>query len=281
MSSNRKEAAMNREYFRFVFIILLTACFLIMSCTETPVENEETPPVMPSAETMTIDLSLFGNSGAQSAAKAGIPESKLNFGAAALTLSVVNITLALHLAIPVVLWGTALSQDPVLATDGKFHWIYSAETGWVTYEADLAGWVDVENPSVHWEMGVTQSVLHLDDFIWYDGSCNITATEGSWRFFDYRQPDQPVQVVRIDWQIQDETHRLLEFENVFQGDANLGDVLSYQIDGDTARVQYFDHSENVTAKIIWSLNTHAGYLQFPNYHDGIPAHWNENLDDVN
>jgi hypothetical protein len=281
MSQNRWEAAMKRKSFPLIIVILLISYLLMISCTETPVEDEKTPPVMPSAQTMAIDLTLFNNSGTQSIAKANIPESKLNFGTAALTLSVVNITLALHLAVPVFLWGSALSQDPVLATDGKFHWIYSAETGWVTYEADLAGWVDVENPRVHWEMGVTQSVLHLDDFIWYDGSCNVQATEGDWRFFDYRQPDQVVQVVRIDWEVQDETHRILEFENVFQGDANQGDKLGYQVDGDTARVQYFDISENVTAKIIWNLNTHAGYIQLPNYHSGTPAHWNENLDDVN
>jgi hypothetical protein len=70
-------------------------------------------------------------------------------------------------------------------------------------------------------------------------------------------------------------------ENIQEGNENLGDKLTYQVDGDSARVQYQDVSQGVTARIGWNQITTAGYIQLPNYHGGTPAHWDENRQDVN
>jgi len=270
-----------KSYRRFLCIgIILSHLFIIM-CEKNPSESENEAPVMPPQESMMIDLSGFSVGGAQSLNKPAIPQTKKHFGLAVGTLTLVNTAIALHLIIPAYIFGRALLEDPELQSDGKFHWTYSTKYQLLNYEADLAGWVDVPGSEVNWEMIVTQSKRKLDHYRWYYGHCNIGATEGGWTFNDVSQPDQQIPVVQIDWLVQSETDRMLVFKNVFEGNENIGDQLTYQIDGDSARVQYLDFSEGTTSKIVWHTETIAGYIQAPNYNEGVPGCWDENQQDLN
>lgn len=272
---------MERKSYRTLIIMgLIFLHLLFMMCEENPAGSDTEVPAIPPTESMMIDLSLFSTGAA--AQKISSVQSQVHFGTAVLTLSIVNITVAVYLTVPAILLGAALNQDPVWdSEDGKFHWIFTAQNGQTNFAADLAGWIDVGAKKARWEMAVTQAVLQMDDFIWYDGSCNFTATEGQWMFYDFQQPQSQVPVIQIDWQIPNDTLRTLIFENVFDGNANEGDQLTYQVDGDTARVTYLDVSESITSMIVWNRVTTAGYIQLPNYHDGTPARWDENRQDVN
>ncbi|MBN2105717.1 hypothetical protein JW835_16890 [bacterium] len=263
-----------------IFAIVISHLFIIV-CEKNPSESENTPPVMPPQESMMIDLSNFSVGGNQSLNKSSLPQAKTHFGLAVLTLGLVNISVMLHLTVPVYIFGRALLEKPELQSDGKFHWTYSTVYQLFNYEADLAGWVDVSETEVNWEMYVTQAKRGLDHYRWYDGHCNLDATAGDWTFYDASQPDQQNPVIQINWQIQSETDRSLVFANIFEGDENIGDQLIYQIDGDSARVQYLDASEGTTAKIVWNTETIAGYIQAPNYNEGKPGRWDENQEDMN
>ncbi|MBN2029509.1 hypothetical protein JW824_04625 [bacterium] len=260
---------------------LIIVHLLLVACDKKSTNpKEEKPPSMPPAESMRIDLSVFSGGGNQSAGKISSPQSQLHFGTAVVTLGLVNLSVVLHLAVPAAIFVQALTEQPELQNDGKFHWVYTSVYQLAQYQADLAGWVDMGDARVKWEMAVTRSQQNLDHFKWYEGSCNIEATSGDWIFYDYLQPQSSVPVVQIDWQISGDTDRLLVFENVFAGDVNEGDRLTYSIEGDSARVQYDDASASTTAKIVWNTTTTAGYIQAPNYNGGVPARWDENHDDM-
>ncbi|MBN1780471.1 hypothetical protein JW948_05045 [bacterium] len=261
---------------------LVLTHLLIVSCDDKSTEpKEESPPVMPPQGSMMIDLSMFSAGGTQSLAKTGSPQTQLHFATAVVTLGLVNLGVIVHLALPAFIFGQALTVEPVLQRDGKFHWIYNSVYQLVQYQSDLAGWVDVPAVTANWEMFVTQANKNLDHFKWYKGSCDLSASTGDWTFYDYLQPDAQVPVIQIDWVIDSGSNdRLLVFENVFEGNANEGDMLSYEIEGDSARVSYFNASELSYSRIVWNLNTIAGYIQSPGYNNGQPAKWDENQNDI-
>jgi len=266
---------------RLMIVPLILSHLLLVTCDKNSTNTEDTPPVMPPQESMMVDLSAFSAGGNQSLTKTADPQTQVHFATAAFTLGLVNLAVAVHLAVPVYIFSRALLEKPELQSDGKFHWTYATVYQLFNYEADLAGWVDVPNAEVNWEMYVTQERKELDHFMWYNGHCNTEATTGDWTFFDASQPDLQIPVIQIDWLITGETERILNIENVFEGNAAEGDQLIYQIDGDTTRVQYLDVSEGTTAKIVWHTETVAGYIQAPNYNAGIPGHWDENQQDLN
>jgi hypothetical protein len=271
---------MKKKILRPATALVIMAHLFLVNCDKNPSESNKTPPVMPPPESMMLDLSAF-LPGGEAISKESAPETQQHFGVAAVTAGLVNLSVAVHLAVPVFIFGRALLEDPVLQSDGKFHWTYSPVYQLVQYQADLAGWVEISDAEVNWEMCVTQDRLNLDDYLWYSGQCNIGATQGRWLFSDYRQPNSQIPIIQIQWQIQDSTHCELVFENMLEGNENLGDQLIYQIDGDSARMQFHDVSQAVISKIVWNYKTSAGYIYAPNYNGGLTGYWDENRQDLN
>lgn len=270
-----------RFYKVILFIIITSFNAFMMSCDNNPTKSEDEVPVMPPLSSMQPDLSIFSGGSTQSAGKAANPQTKQHFAWAVTSVTLINAAVLLHLAVPTYIFGRALMEQPVLESDGKFHWKFSPVYALVKYEADLAGWIDVPNTQTVWEMSVTQSKLNLDTFLWYVGHGNLDGTQGDWTFYDFNQPDTLSSLIRIDWEDNTETDKLLTFTNIWETNVNVGDQLIYQVDGDSASVQYVDVSENTMLKIVWDYNTTAGYIQAPNYHDGLPGRWDENHDDLN
>ena len=129
-------------------------------------------------------------------------------------------------------------------------------------------------------MQVTQSTLNWDDFVWYDGHCELDFSEGVWNFYQTTTPDTMVETVTLNWEYASETDRSLVFENVKTGSSSIGDQLTYAVDGDSTRMEYFDASTGITSKIVWNTETAAGYIYMPNYNNGQLAYWDENHQDV-
>jgi hypothetical protein len=277
------EDRMKLQGFRSVVIVMIIILMSvwIISCDNSPTESKEEPPVMPPASSMQPDLSLFTGGGAQSLGKAAGPQTKQHFAWAVTSVAVINTAVLLHMAIPTYIFGRALMEEPALETDGKFHWKFTPTYALVKYSADLAGWIDVPNTRTVWEIRVTQSKLNLNEYLWYVGHGNLEASSGDWTFYDYTMPDALYPIIRIDWEDNSDTDKLLTFTNIQDGGVNVGDQLIYQADGDSARVQYMDASTGTSLKIAWDYTTTAGYIQAPNYHDGLPGRWDENHDDLN
>lgn len=260
-------------------ILIMLHLLLITTCDKNPTEaKKKEPPLMPPATSMQVDLSLFSSPGNVLAKENAF--SKVHFTTAVFTVSLINLGVLAGMATPVFIFAQALSVDPVLQEDGKFHWVYTANYELLKYTADLAGWIDVPNKQAAWEMYVTQAGLNLNHFMWYDGRCNLDATAGYWIFYDHTQPNSAVTTIRIDWINNSETDRVLTFTNVTAGSPYEGDQLKYTINGNDRSVEFKDASEGTTAIIFWDTATKAGYIQAPNYNNGQKGCWDQNQNDV-
>ena len=131
---------------------------------------------------------------------------------------VINTIVTVELSVPVLVFAAAASQQAELQSDGKFHWVYSVSSGGNTFEADLAGWVDIPNKQVVLEMRITCNTLQpqLNKFLWYIGRNEIDASSGCWLFYDHTQPTASVEVAHIDWEIAYQNDRTLTYSAINQ-----------------------------------------------------------------
>jgi len=269
---------------RSKYAILVTTIIFLMSlfaCEKNTTEPEtDSPPPLPPVASMRMELSLFNTPSNNSLAKTTL--SKQNFTAASLRVLIIKTTVTLAAIVPTAIFAAAISQEPVLQEDGKFHWIYTVQDDNNTFSADLAGWIDMQTTEVVWEMYVSSNTHspELDHFLWYEGRSKIGNKEGWWLFYDDKSSDSLSEVLKIDWQIPDEDHQELILSNVNQSNADYGDSLKYSLDNYDNFLMFFDASENRTSTIYWSTETGAGYIEWFDYKNGARSYWDEDQNDV-
>jgi hypothetical protein len=269
---------------RIIGVIALAFFLSLNACNkeDNPVNGEKpVAPDLPPAASMSFDLSAFNASGSQLAKHATI-QSKNNFNNAAARIFVINTVVLVGITPPSVIFAQAISQQPTLESDGKFHWVFDAPYLLLHYHADLAGWVDLENLRVNWEMRVStqQTNPALDNSLWYEGYANIENNQGQWTFYNPQKPNTLQKVALIDWSVNGPQDAHLSFSNIDEGNAGFGDVLTYTVLNNDRKIEFLDQSEGLTSTIYWDAMTSAGYLQVPNYNNGQPAYWDENHDDI-
>lgn len=272
---------MKGNYFKqMLTLVLIFSILAMISCEKNPVEAPEQPakPALPPESSMKLDLSFFNTS---SLAKT-TAFSKKNWTNAALRVLVINATVLIGTAVPVALFLKAASQEAEWnSDDAKFHWIYSITYENNSFEADLAGWIDVDNKSVVWEMYVSSNthVPELVKFLYYEGHCNIDNKGGYWILYHDKFPEMKKEWYRIDWTNEGDKHTLA-FRNILSESEYENDELKYWVDGSERKITFFDASENVEAEIYWDAVTGAGYIWAPDYNDGKKACWDENQNDI-
>ena len=120
-------------------VLIMTHLFLITACDKNPSDTEEEPPTLPPANSMQIDLSLFDTNSGNTLAK-GNAVSQKHFTTAVITVGLINMGVLAGMTVPIAIFAQALSADPELQSDGKFHWMYTDTVWHITYSVDLAGW---------------------------------------------------------------------------------------------------------------------------------------------
>jgi len=262
----------------FTAVILMLSIF---SCEKNAMEPEkERPPELPPVESMQINLSFFDSLSSNSLEKTAL--TKHNFIAAAWRIFIINTTFRVAAIVPTAVFLAALSEDPVLKDDGKFHWIYTTTSNSDSFTADLAGWVDRESSEVVWEMYVSSNTHSpkLDNFLWYEGRAKIGNKQGWWMFHDDKSPDALVEVLKIDWQIPNENYRELILSNLNQANEGYGDSLKYIYDNFNEYLIFIDASQNNSVNTIyWDSQTGAGYIEWFDYNEGNRSYWDENQND--
>ncbi len=262
-----------------IFLIGLT------TCDKEPTEpNKTAAPELPPAQSMQIDLSYFKMNPERSLQKSAT--SKWNFLAAVATVSYINTTVIVASIAPSLVFAAAISQQPKLQDDGKFHWIYSKSDTIlgrvITFEVDLVGWIDETDQQSEWEVYVSSNnhIPQLHHFLWYQGRSEIGNKTGWWLFHDDKSPDSLIDVLKVEWDLSDENDEELIFTNAEELSNEYGDYLKYGIEFSDRFLIFFDASENKTNTIYWNAETGAGFIEWQNYHNGAKSYWDENHNDI-
>jgi len=232
----------------FAAVLMLT----ITGCGEndTDGDDDDDAPTIPPAYTLAPDFSSMGGNRTGTAvvdpvapAEAlKLPQAEKGNPAIQVSCSVDNYT---HAAGHVLFWNTALwvtlavpswsfveafNHDPVQQDDGSWIWSYDVNVLNVIYTAELHGaFVDGE---VQWHMYITKQGEYVD-FLWYRGTSNLPATEGTWILKkSYVEQDD---WIGIEWSrsIANQTWQV-QYMNILAGDPNEGGLIEYGIsDNDT------------------------------------------------
>lgn len=255
-------------------VLLLILChFQLISCdNDEATKPEVEQPSLPPAQSMTIDLSFFGGS----AQKAGLTTQQLtHFQQAALRVLVISGVVVLVTGIPAAVFAVAVSQDPVLETDGKWHWYYTYTGGGQNIQAELIGWINENEAATKWEMHITRANSNppLEDFVWFDGTWSLVDSTGHWDIYDPANTEVHTKMLQIDWAYQGEDNATLFFTCVKPGGNECFDSVTYLANGNNRTVQYYDYSEREMIDIYWDKVTEAGYLIDPTYNSGAQSCW--------
>lgn len=270
----------NTKAWAWLLLLLLLVNIGCEKKSPTESSKNEQAPTLPPATSMQVDFKMFNNSLAM--AKATHTLAKNNWLNAAIRVAVINSAVALGVSIPASIFALAISEQPKLDDEGKFHWLYNCQFGSESFSADLVGWLDVKNHESVWEMYITSTnvVPQLTRFLWYEGRSKMDGTNGYWRIYNAKQPESKTDFIRVDYNFMPSDLRSLVFENIADGNPNLGDKLSYQVSNTTIKVEFWDASELRNAEISWDSGTGSGYLQMPGYNNGQKSCWDQNKDDT-
>lgn len=260
--------------------VLVCAQFALISCKKNPTEADSPKPALPPASSLSTDLSAFN----QALPKAGAEQVAIgqNFITARLTVLLINTSVMIHMSVPTLTFAAAISQQPILQSDGKWHWVYTVSNKGQQFQADLAGWIDVDAQVSRWEMRITTNAggQQLNGFLWYEGTATLQNGSGKWIIYDHLQPNASVPVVTIDWTNASASQASLQFAVVKPNVPENGDTLTYSANASARSVVYADQSAGTTLTISWDAVTKEGYIIAPNYNNGNKACWDSQLNDI-
>ncbi|MDZ7331201.1 MAG: hypothetical protein ONB31_04435 [candidate division KSB1 bacterium] len=258
-------------------IILLMG---LTTCEKEPTKPVAVAPDLPPVESLQADLSFFKLNSNSTLNKATL--SKSNFFAAVFRVSAINLTVLAASAVPTAVLTAALTQPAELKSDGKWHWIFHASEGPLTFSVDLAGWIDTQNGEAVWEAYISSNahLPPLEHFLWFEGRAKISNKEGWWTFYDHQSPDSLIATLKVEWDLSDENDRELTFTRVKVGCKNYGDYLKYGIELTDHFLIYYDASTNRTNTIYWNSETRAGYIEWFDYNNGQKSYWDEYFNDI-
>ena len=251
------------------FTALFLMIFLFISCSDTKNNNEITP-VIPSVQSMTIDLSDFKDNPKSNAGS--------NFNAALFRAGVAKLIIDANLIIPKVLINGAQNRNGEIVADGEYQWRYTAENGEDDFSVLLTAEVDSED-DVEWNFFVTTSATNppLNNFLFFSGNAEYDGTEGSWTYYD-AQENGPVS--EIEWDIDNDGSVDLDFSVLSDRNGNDGAEIDYDFDGRIKTIVYVEGSSGDTTTIQFNTETNVGFIISPNYNEGIKSCWDETLSDV-
>lgn len=189
--------------------------------------------------------------------------------------------LAVRLVVPTVAFVNAFNHHPVLQADGWWQWSYNVVAAGYNHTVELKG--KIVGDEVQWEMWVSRHG-EWEDFLWYTGTHNLTATAGNWTI--YKSHDEPTTTfMSIDWlrDPDDETGELTytildEFHDLYRCYIYYGSTLADSYD---RFYHIFDYGEENLTEIEWNYDTKAGRVKDTAYYHDTTWHcWDSDLEDT-
>ncbi len=258
----------------FKCITAISGVLLIFAACSNSTSVNETPPTIPSQQSMSIDMSEMNNAQKVAAkSKAGS-----NFNAAIYRAGVAKLILDANLLVPKVLVGAAQERDPEEVADGEYQWSYSTSNQQNDYSVLLTANVD-SNDEVNWNFFVTTSSTDpvLNNFLFFSGEAEYNGTEGVWYYYD---PNEEGPVSTVNWDIDEDGSVVVGLEVLSDRNGNLGNTIDYNFDGDTKVLEYYEASSEARTTISYDINTMTGFIISPSYNNGAKSCWDANLEDI-
>lgn len=238
---------------RTALALLLAGPVGLVGCSDDDDDPAEPDPVFPgeTPTTATLEIDTTDLSGG-----APLPSGPCH-NATAFVAGVTNALVVLALATPVAALGVTVQNEPVYIGNQTWRWSGSGGSGQNAWSSRFDGRV-ANATTIEWTMQIDGTPLGLDDFVWYTGTSNYAAQNGSWTFYDPTHPNDDRELLRSTYAVESEDTASLVFENRIEGEEGFGDQLSYEADGDDLSMVFFDASANDFFTIEWDKGTGAG-----------------------
>jgi len=258
-----------KKIFSVVLILALTPGFFT-GCKK----DKGVAPVLPPAESMTIDFTNF-TSGTK-----GINPS--NWEYAAVVAGVWNVIISTTLAVPVAAYKFALVQTPVNIAAKTWQWSYNVPIATVTYKARLTGLI--RTGDVQWKMYVSRDGTGgFAEFLWFEGTSKLDGTGGQWIL--YQSAVATDALLQIDWTKTATAIGSVQYTYV-KNDPFKNSFITYGLTTNALNayytVHYYDYgmTKYSDVNIEWNTTTHNGRVKSSNYLLGDWYCWDAGKVDV-
>ena len=252
----------------FVLILVL----LSVGCKK----EKGDPPVLPPAESMSIDFSNFNYQGKSATLPAAKGAENSSWEFAALAAGTWNLILGTTLFVPVMTFHLATDQAPSFVSENLWQWSYSSTIANVVYNARLTG--EIKGSSVEWKMYVTKEGS-FTDFLWFQGTSQADGSSGYWILNESNT--SPTQLLRIDWEKSGATVGKIKYtfvKNTEFKDSFIEYGLTTAALNAFYKIHYYDFIQEkfIDVDVEWSTSGHNGKIRSSGYLDGIWHCWDSN-----
>jgi hypothetical protein len=254
--------------FLIITLVFVIAACLLHSCKK----DNGNPPVLPPAESMTVDFSNF-ESGKKSDASISYPKGTQtsNWEFAAGVAMIWKLIIYTTLAVPVKSFQLAVDNVPKYLSDKTWQWSYNATIVInqisVTYKARLTG--QIRTNDVQWKMYISKEGANaFSEFVWFEGTSKLDGKSGQWILNQSSQNQVPI--IQIDW-TRTGTSGTIKYTYIKTGDPFKDSYIEYGLTTNTLNayytIHYYDPSylQFYDLNVEWNTTAHNGRVKCPGH----------------
>ncbi|WP_339608710.1 hypothetical protein [uncultured Roseivirga sp.] len=234
---------------------------LFVGCSKDSDTNPGAP-TLPPQSSIAPDMGSFSSNQENGAANLE-GQDQSNFGFAALNVIFWQSLLTVDLAIPVAAYKEAFNHSfEYLNDEDRWKSEYSATVGDRNITATL--YAEKVGASASWKMYLS-SEGEFENFLWFSGTSRLDNTSGEWTLF--KSPDEPRQLLSIDWENENDTEFKLTYNLVDTESDKEGSYIEYGSTDEDAYTHFYDVSivskadEDYDVSILFNNNTKVGRVK--------------------
>ena len=243
-------------------LVLFVAIGIFYGCKK----DKGDPPVLPPAESMTIDFSNFASN---KKSLEQLPSAKgtenSNWEYAATVAGVWKLIINLTLAVPVTAFRDAADQTPEYLSEKTWQWSYSVTYANTLYKARLTG--QIRSSDVMWKMFITrEGTGGFDEFLWFEGTSKNDGTGGQWIL--NQEPEAAITLLQIDWAKTSSSVGNIKY-TYLKNDTFKNSYIEYGLTDKALNafynIHYFNSVKFSDVNVEWNTTTHNGHVKSADY----------------